>query len=661
MDNKQQNTLPQQQSQSNSTPVQQLPVTPPTQTPGVAPEPSIPPVPQAPQTPAPDSSVSIDAQLYPQGAMQQGTTPSTQPSEVSQRIASWYEPSTDVPLSTQPAPTQVESTPIIPGQEPVTPPTPQPITPEVAQSPSGAASPWEIPASPVSASSQDVPLTPIAGAEPEQAPQQEMPVTPSPIVQPEQTAPQKVVEAVPQVINAPSQGSVPPKSPVTPPASPFHEESHHGLVPKPLKLILGVLAVLVVLFFVVKLVGGLFHGGSSGKVTLTYWGLWEDNNVMQSVISDFERENSNIHVNYIKEDPKEYNQRVLTRIQDGNGPDIFRYHATWLPEMLPALLPFSKDVISKDDLTKNYYPFIRNDIVKNGAVYGLPLEIDTLAMYVNTDLFDKAKVDVPSTWDNFITVARGLTEKDASGKIQVAGASIGTFDNITHAPDLVSLLLVQNGVDLASMSPAQNASDALTFYTSFAKDQTSIWDDTLDPSQLGFARGNIAMYFGYSWDVFAIKAANPNLNFKIYPVPHLPGRDTTIASYWVEGISSKTKHPKEAMLFMKYLARKDTLTKLHTEEAKTRLFGELYPRIDLADSLKDNPLAVPFVSQSKNAMSSFFAGETHDTGINAQMNGYLGNAVRSVLKDTSPDTAIETLTKGVSTVLQQYGQTQQQQ
>lgn len=530
--------------------------------------------------------------------------PKVPPEEVTKRVASWYEPSEG-------------SLPEQPQQQPVPAPHEQVVSADIPQQ------------------SQEAPVN----------------------IQPEP----EVVPIAPPELNKIQETTVSPAGSVPPlPPQLFPEDEHHGFIPKPLRLILGVLAVLLIAFVGFKLISGLLQGGSKQKVTLTYWGLWEDATVMQPVIADFEKENPNIKVTYEKEDPKEYNQRVLTRIQDGNGPDIFRYHTSWLPEFLPALLPLSKDVISSDDLTQNYFPVVKNDVVKNGAIYGVPLGIDTLALFVNNSLLQKAKASVPSTWDTFITVARGLTEKDATGKIKVAGASIGTFDNITHAPDLVSLLLVQNGVDLATMTPAQNASDALTFYTSFAKDQTSVWDDTLDPSQLGFSRGNVAMYFGYSWDIFAIKAANPSLDFSVYPVPHLPGRETTIASYWVEGVSSKSKHPKEALLFMKYLARKDTLTKLYTEEAKTRLFGELYPRKDLSASLTDNKLIAPFVQQSGNAVSSFFAGDTKDTGINAQMNGYLKNAVQSVLKDTSPQSALETLTKGVAQVLQQYGQTQQQ-
>ena len=252
-----------------------------------------------------------------------------------------------------------------------------------------------------------------------------------------------------------------------------------------------------------------------------------------------------------------------------------------------------------------------------------------------------------------------MTVIDENGKIKTAGAALGTFDNINHAPDIMSLLFAQNGADIKNLSStSKSAADALTFYTSFSTGDQKIWDDTLDQSILSFAKGNLAMYFGYSWDYFIIKAINPDLSFQIHSVPHLPGRNMTIASYWASGVSSKSKHQKEALLFLGFLAKKETAEKLFAEESKTRLFGEPYARIDLLEKLKDNTVVYPFVLQAKDATSSFFAGDTYDNALNSQMNKYLGDAVRSVNSDnaSSPETAVSTLSQGVSQVLKQYGQ-----
>ena len=428
------------------------------------------------------------------------------------------------------------------------------------------------------------------------------------------------------------------------------------IVKKIAKVLIGLFVVIVVFMIVFTVVVPLLTK-SSNKITLTYWGLWEDSNVMQGIISDFERQNPNVVIDYSKQDIKQYRERLVTRISNGNGPDIFRFHNSWYPMLSGALLALPSDTISKNEFNQVFYPVAQKDLIKNGAIYGIPLEIDTLSLFVNTQLFQSAGLQPPTNWDDLVNDARVMTVKDKDSKIKTAGVALGTYSNISHAPDIISLLLAQNGVDLNNL---QNASDratsALTFYTSFATDQNNVWDNTQDPSIQVFSRGDLAMYFGYSWDYFTIKQANPNLAFQIIPVPQLSDHHVTMASYWAEGVSSKSKHPKESLIFMKFLADKNTEEKLYADEAKIRGFGEPYARVDLADTLKTNTIIYPAVSQAPDATSSFLVDNTYDAGLNQESDTYLGNAINSILSGTSPQSAFDTLSQGVSQVLQKYGQ-----
>lgn len=425
-----------------------------------------------------------------------------------------------------------------------------------------------------------------------------------------------------------------------------------------LKFLIGIIVLALIIFLVIRFVVPMFAGKKSENVTLVYWGLWEDKAIMQPIISEFERENPTIKIDYVKQDVKQYRERLTTRINNNTGPDIFRYHNTWYPMFSKLLLPLPNDVISAQDFKNNYYSVSQKDLVKNGAIYGIPLGIDTLALYVNNDLLNAVGVNSPpGDWEGFAALARRLTVKDESGKIKTAGIAMGSYSNISHAPDIISLLFLQNGVNIKNIASTQTAAaDALQFYTAFAKGEGSVWDNTLDNSMLAFAKGNLAMCFGYSWDAFTIKALNPNLNFKIYPVPQLPGETVNIASYWIEGVSSKSKYQKEALLFMKFLAKKETAQKLFTEQSKTRQFGEPYARLDLGDSLKTNEQIYPFIEQAKTADSSFLVDSTYDSGLNDKATNYLEAAVNSILDDTSLETATETLVKGLGQILNQYGQ-----
>src|SRR3989304_992590 len=102
-----------------------------------------------------------------------------------------------------------------------------------------------------------------------------------------------------------------------------------------------------------------------------------------------------------------------------------------------ALFPLPSEVIEKSDFESNFYDVSQKDLVKKGAIYGIPLEMDTLSLFINPQIFAEAEggaATPPATWQEFIEAAEKLTKRDDKGKIQIAGAAIGTYDNITHAP-----------------------------------------------------------------------------------------------------------------------------------------------------------------------------------------------------------------------------------
>lgn len=429
---------------------------------------------------------------------------------------------------------------------------------------------------------------------------------------------------------------------------------------KIVSFIIGLTVIISFVFVFFIFILPQFKSKKPKDVTLTYWGVWEDSSAFQEIAQEFTKVHPNIKIRYEKQDIKslgKYIDRLTTRMENGTGPDVFRYHNSWVTQLKPFLLPLPNEVIKAVELDK-FYPVVEKDVKLSGAYYGVPIHFDTLGLFINTKIFSAAGItSYPSTWDDLTSSARKMTVKDSDGKIITSGVALGTFDNIAHNSDIISLLLIQNGADLSDINgkTKQNALDALDFYISFAKGDARVWNDTLENSKLAFAKGSLAMYFGYSWDIFELKAFNPSLEFVVIPVPHLPSRNATIASYWVEGVSGKTKFPQESFEFLKFLGSKEAMEKLYTKESKTRMFGELYPRADMASMLKTNPQIAPFIEQGEFAESTIFSSDTHDDAMVDALNAYLGNAVNSMINDnTSAQTAVETLSLGVNQIMSRY-------
>lgn len=456
-----------------------------------------------------------------------------------------------------------------------------------------------------------------------------------------------------------SQPPLPGESPPAgepPPAEPaevlrFEEESKLG----------GLKKILLPLFVLILLVGAGFlvvrfllpRFTQPAEVTLTYWGLWETDVTMKGVIDDWEKDNPHIKISYLRNAKQDYRERLQSALARGEGPDIFRFHNTWVPMLKNELDPVPATVMDATAFEAAFYPVIKTDLRSGTNYMGIPLEIDTLALFYNEAIFQAAGKAPPTTWDELRSLASALTVRDEQGKIKTAGAALGTTANVEHWSDILALMMVQNGVNLSS--PTDNlARDALIYFTLFSLTDR-VWDNTLPSSTLAFATSKLAMYFGFSWDVFEIQSINPDLAFKVVPAPQLAGTNINWASYWVEGVSSKSKNKEAAWKFLKYLTSSEVMQKLYQAESQTRLFGEPYSRIEMADLIKSDPMVAPFLQQAASAQSWYLASRTYDNGINDKMIKYYEDAVNAVNEGDDPEEVLTTVALGVSQLLSQYG------
>lgn len=392
------------------------------------------------------------------------------------------------------------------------------------------------------------------------------------------------------------------------------------------------------------------------EITLRYWGLWEPEGVIKPLILAYQKEHPNIKIEYKLEVPGGYRERLQTRLRTEGveKPDIFRFHLTWLPMLKEELAPLPQTVIRNSEYEKMFYPVAQKHLKIGDQYYGIPLMYDGLALFYNEDLFQKKGVSQPpKTWDELRDLASRLTERDEEGRIKIAGVAMGTADNVEHFSDILGLMMLQNGVDLGNMK-GNLAEDALAFYTVFSKED-KVWDETLPPSTLAFASGRVAMIFAPSWRVFEIKKRSPGLRFKIAPVPQLPGGTVNWASFWVEGVAKSCRHPAEAWDFLKFLVQKENLRRFYTEAAKTRLFGEIYGRRDMAQSLINEEYVGPYVEGAETARSWYLCSRTFDNGINDRIISYLKDAVNAVNRGSTPQSALTTASRGIGEVLSQFG------
>lgn len=443
-----------------------------------------------------------------------------------------------------------------------------------------------------------------------------------------------------------------------------------------LPLILGLVLLLgVVGFVLLKFLGG---GGSSSNsassnsaqsntnqgdaagpaqpsvepIVLEYWGLWEPNEVMEKVLAEFESKNPGVTVSYIKQNHRDYRERLQTAIASRSGPDLFRFHASWAPMLIQELAPMPTSVLTQSDFESAFFPVASQQLIVNGSVVGLPTMYDGLMLFYNKDIFQTAGLEPPKTWAELRTVANTLTIRSGD-QLERGGVALGSATNVEHFSDILALLMLQNGADLSDPTSVE-VRDALLFYTNFVK-RDGVWDQNMPSSTIAFARGDVAMMIAPSWRALEVAAINPNLAFATAPAPQLSDNHLAWANYWVEGVNQFGKHQEQAWNLAKFLSSAAGQKALFAAQAEARGFGTAYSRVDLADQLAEHPILAPLMIDAPRATSGFMNSYTHDNGINDQVIKYYENGISAILAGGSIPEVQTTIAQGVAQVMQQYG------
>lgn len=337
-------------------------------------------------------------------------------------------------------------------------------------------------------------------------------------------------------------------------------------------------------------------------VTINYWTVFDDVEQLKKRAAEYKAIYPNVTVNIRQVRYEEFDRLFINALADDVQPDIVSIHTRWLKKYEPRLSPMPASTkmgklvqtssITKEtavvydtnilpalsNLQKDYVPAVIDDVTKGGSIYGLPLTVDTLAVYYNQTLLDAAGVAQPPTsWDEFLTAVKAVTKLDKDGKILQSGVALGTGKNIDNSLDIVSVLMAQSGITMASKgavgfatgldkkpAPTHPALQTMNFYTNFARPTTELysWNEEQGKAFDAFVRGKVAFYFGFAYDFNRIISRAPNLTIGVLPMFQADqGKQTNIANYWIQSVTKKSKNKNEAWDFVRFISTPENLKK----------------------------------------------------------------------------------------------------
>lgn len=303
-------------------------------------------------------------------------------------------------------------------------------------------------------------------------------------------------------------------------------------------MVIGIFVVLLIFGFL-GFSGNLPLPGGKEDInygTVTIWGTLP-RDVMSRLIGDTLSKDTHVKINYSEKKKETFNSDFVESLARGNGPDLVLLPQDRIPKAIDKLSLIPYTAMSERDF-KNTFIQEGEMFLRPGGIAAMPFSIDPIVMFWNRDLFTNALVvSPPSLWTEFYDLVPKITIRDDQGNVTRSLVSFGEYGNVSHAKEIISLLMMQAGSPIVSyqngaatsallISTEGTGSEspvaaAIRFYTEFSKPGKDAysWNRSLPFSRSMFESGDLALYFGYASEYKEISSKNPHLNFDVAMVP----------------------------------------------------------------------------------------------------------------------------------------------
>ena len=304
--------------------------------------------------------------------------------------------------------------------------------------------------------------------------------------------------------------------------------------------------------------------GSATDAPLTFWNFYspapqQDPNIVaqsewfQTAIDRWNAENERrIAPLYMTGD--QMDQRMPVAFASGDGPDIFLispgdYLRYANGGVLEDLTPYMEQEAIDD-----YFPQALSTRISDGAIYGLPMEQEPLALFYDPDLLESIGVsegDLPADWEELLDLGEQISEGNRTGL--VLDVDPGYYQNFTFYP-----WLWQTGgdvIDPETQHPvfdAEGPQAALELYgRAIASGATPRTMPANGDIVSAFSSQYAAFWETGVWEVLNLQLNAPDKDFGVMPLPPPPGGEpVTALGGWAWCVNSRGKDPDAAARFV---------------------------------------------------------------------------------------------------------------
>lgn len=274
------------------------------------------------------------------------------------------------------------------------------------------------------------------------------------------------------------------------------------------------------------------EAGSKEKVVVTAL-IQQSRNFegLQKMIQKLEEEeNIKIDAQIVPDD--ESLNMIKMKLNSGECPDIIDYN---VPAVYDIIDPASNFADMTGEAWTDRLIIPGNVTAKDGKIYGFPfLSVPGLHGFIyNKDVFDKAGVEVPATWDELLAACEKIKE---SGTTPIFMPKDTWVPQILMTDNFAKILGADGGKDFADKilknetkwSDVPEFAEVLDKYLELYQKgyvNSNFASATYDDAIAAVADGTAAMHFNGDFFATSVLEANPEAQIGMFPISMKEGAD----------------------------------------------------------------------------------------------------------------------------------------
>ncbi len=350
----------------------------------------------------------------------------------------------------------------------------------------------------------------------------------------------------------------------------------------------------------VSLVAVLVGSGTAhAQVTLRLWvsGPGYDK-FLADVVPAFERQNPGLKVEALTMDWTQYQQKILTGVAGGAGPDVFSFYSVDVaPWAAKGLLAPLDTFVRRADFDTNA---LENGLW-DGKIYAVPMGMKIRPLYYRKDFLREAGLTRgPQTWAELRDYAAKLVKHDASGNVTRVGFWVPTSHPYKTVQVWLAFLWSNGGdvFDAAGRKAAFNGPEgveSVQFLADFITKAKVDKPGTIKLDNTDFMQGKVAMLVSNIVTRGLLKDA-PELKDSVGIVaPPVAKKKVVELSGEMFGIAQTSRNKEAAAKLLAYLTTRDVVIKYN--QVDDNIPG-LKSAMD-SDYVKSSPFVSQFIEIAK--------------------------------------------------------------